>query len=216
MKRNRWWTAMAAASAGAVLCLTGCGQPQSLVPTGSNAASSPASASAAATASGTPTTAASTPAATASAPATGGAMGTGGDCKAAQLKASIVTQPGGGAAGSVYRNVVLANTGTTACTLRGYPGLSYVDAAGKQVGAPADRNPDAAVTAVTVAPGGSAVAEVQQTNAQNYGTECQPTEVAGVRVYPPNDTASLVAPQSTLGCANEKIVLMTVGTFQAP
>ncbi|MFD1214594.1 DUF4232 domain-containing protein, partial [Arthrobacter sp. GCM10027362] len=152
--------------------------------------------------------------ATAAAP--GGAVGTGGDCKAAQLKASIATQPGGGAAGSVYRNLVLENTGTTACTLRGYPGVSYVDANGKQVGAPAQRNPDAAVTAVTVAPGGSAVAEVRQTNAQNYGEECRPTNVAGVRVYPPNDTASLVAPQSTVGCANEKVVLMTVGTFHTP
>jgi len=106
------------------------------------------------------------------------------------------------------------NTGSTACTLQGYPGVSYVDAAGKQVGAPAKRNPDAAMTAVVLAPGGSAVAEVQQTNAQNYGDGCEPTEVAGVRVYPPNDTASLIAPQSTVGCANEQIVLMTVGTFQ--
>jgi hypothetical protein len=215
MKRNRLWTAMAAAAAGAVLCLAGCGQSQDLAPASTSAAASgipsASSAAPAATASGTPAATA-----TASAPATNGAVGTGGDCQAAQLKASIVTQPGGGAAGSVFRNVVLENTGTTACTLRGYPGLSYVDAAGKQVGAPAERNPDATMTAVTVAPGGSAVAEVQQTNAQNYGEQCQPTDVAGVRVYPPNDTASLIAVQATAGCANEKVVLMTVGTFQAP
>jgi hypothetical protein len=208
---------MAAAAAGAVLCLAGCGQSQDLAPADTSAAASGIpSVSPAASASGTATpTAAATATGPATAPATNGAVGTGGDCKAAQLKASIVTQPGGGAAGSVYRNVVLENTGTTACTLRGYPGLSYVDAAGKQVGAPAERNPDATMTAVTVAPGGSAVAEVQQTNAQNYGAQCQQTDVAGVRVYPPNDTASLIATQATVGCANEKIVLMTVGTFQA-
>jgi hypothetical protein len=202
MKRNRLWTAMAAAAAGAVLCLAGCGQSQDLAPASTSAAASgiPSASSAAPAA-----TASGTPAATATASA-----------QAAQLKASNVTQPGGGAAGSVFRNVVLENTGTTACTLRGYPGLSYVDAAGKQVGAPAERNPDATMTAVTVAPGGSAVAEVQQTNAQNYGEQCQPTDVAGVRVYPPNDTASLIAVQATAGCANEKVVLMTVGTFQAP
>ncbi|NKX51383.1 DUF4232 domain-containing protein [Arthrobacter deserti] len=209
---------MAAVAAGAAAGLAGCAQPQDLAPSttvSSAPASSPAAAGtpAAPAADGTP---AATGTATAAATATGGAVGTGGECKAAQLKASIATQPGGGAAGSVYRNVVLENIGSTACTLRGYPGLSYVDAGRRQVGAPAERNPDVVMTAVTVAPGGSAVAEVQQTNAQNYGDQCRLTDVAGVRVYPPNDTASLVAPQATAGCANEQIVLMTVGTFQAP
>jgi Protein of unknown function (DUF4232) len=206
---------MAAVSVGAAVSLAGCGQPQALAPTSASASRSPVAVSPSAAASSLP---AGTPMASASvtASAPGATMATGGECKAGQLKASIVTQPGGGAAGSVYRNVVLTNTGSTACTLRGYPGLSYVDAAGKQVGAPAKRNPDATMTAVTVAPSGTAVAQVQQTNAQNYGDQCKLTNVAGVRVYPPNDTASLIAPQATVGCANEKIVLMTVDTFQAP
>ncbi|EMY32546.1 hypothetical protein D477_019608, partial [Arthrobacter crystallopoietes BAB-32] len=66
----------------------------------------------------------------------------------------------------------------------------------------------------TLAPGASAAAQLQQTNAGNYGPECDQTEAVGLRVYPPNDTAWLTAPQDAIGCANDEIVLMTVGAFQ--
>lgn len=138
-----------------------------------------------------------------------------GACVADQLEASIEDEPGGGAAGSVYRRLVLTNTSSEACSVAGYPGVSYVDAEGEQVGAPADREEGATAETVMLEPGDSASAQLRQTNAQNYGDECELTDVAGVRVYPPNDTAWLIAPHENLGCANEEIVLLTVGTFEA-
>ncbi|HXF03244.1 MAG TPA: DUF4232 domain-containing protein, partial [Arthrobacter sp.] len=136
-------------------------------------------------------------------------------CSAGQLAASIETEPGGGAAGSVYRTLVVTNTGDSSCTLAGYPGVSYVDAKGKQVGAPADRDSEAKTVTVTVAPGGTAAAQLRQTNAQNYGDECGLTDVAGVKIYPPNRKDSLIAEQETVGCSDDSVVLMTVGTFEA-
>ena len=219
MNRFRLRPAAAALFVGSALLLAGCGQsgpgagtaPASAGPAGSASPSS--SAPAPETESATETeSAAASPEATNSADA--GADD--GSCSAGQLAAAIETEPGGGAAGSVYRTLVLTNTGDKSCTLAGYPGVSYVDAKGKQVGAPADRDPDAQKATVTLKPGGTATAQLRQTNAQNYGEECGLTDVAGVKVYPPNRKDSLIAEQETVGCSDDSVVLMTVGTFQVP
>lgn len=97
--------------------------------------------------------------------------------------------------------------------MQGYPGVSFVDAAGTQIGAAADRDGSGAV-AVTLAPGASATATLQQTNAQNYGADCGLTTASGVRVYPPGAFDSLVLPQEIPACAAASIVLMTIGTLQ--
>ena len=60
-------------------------------------------------------------------------------CTTSQLTAAL----GGGdaGAGSLFRYLVLTNHSGTTCHLTGYPGLSMLDAGGKQIGAPADRQP---------------------------------------------------------------------------
>lgn len=132
-----------------------------------------------------------------------------GICTADMLSAVLETEMGGGATGSVYRQIIFTNAADQECEITGYPGVSYVDAAGNQVGAPADREP-AESAKVVLSPGESAIAPVQQTNAQNYGADCRLTDTVGLRVYPPNDTASLIVDQMGTACASENIVLMTV------
>lgn len=149
------------------------------------------------------------PSASASATTSPTAAAADGVCTADMLSAVLETEMGGGAAGSVYRQIIFTNTADEECEITGYPGVSYVDAEGNQVGAPADREP-AESAQVILAPGESAVAPVKQTNAQNYGADCQLTETAGLRVYPPNDTESLIVDQTGEACASEDIVLMTV------
>ena len=123
-------------------------------------------------------------------------------------------QLGGAAAGSVYRTLLLTNASDRSCTLEGYPGVSFVDAGGNQLGAPAERD-GSALSAVTLAPGATAVSTLRQTNAQNYGPECGLTTSAGLRVYPPGATDSLILPQVISACTAESISLMTIGTLQA-
>ena len=218
MNRFGMRPAAAALFVGSALLLAGCGQPAQEPGTAAApstpAASAQSSSPAAGTPSSSPAPAPETGSASASPQASGSAAD--GSCRAGQLEAAIQTKPGAGAAGSVYRTLVLTNTGTGSCTLQGYPGVSYVDADGAQVGAPAERAPEAAAVAVTLEPGGTAEAQLQQTNAQNYGEECGLTDVAGIRVYPPNQKESVVAKQETVGCSDDSVVLMTVGTFQAP
>ncbi|MYS19579.1 Protein of unknown function [Streptomyces sp. DvalAA-14] len=116
-------------------------------------------------------------------------------CTAAHLEAAL----GGGdaGAGNLYRYLVLTNTGTTACHLTGFPGLSLLDASGRQIGDPATREPVGYVP-VVLKPGGSASDTIHTVNQQGV---CLP-ESAQVRVYPPGSKASLTFPGQITNCDN--------------
>lgn len=194
-----------------ILILTGCatGEPQaeqSSAPASPTAVPEPTTATATAPATNTATATAPAPAphmatatATAAAPV----------CTAGMLSAVLETEMGGGAAGSVYRQIIFTNASDGECSIDGYPGVSYVDAAGEQVGAPAEREPGDSV-GVLLGPGESAVAPVKQTYAEHYGAGCELVGTAGLRVYPPNATDFLIVDQTGSACASEEIVLMTV------
>ena len=115
-------------------------------------------------------------------------------CQTADLSMSLGT--GEGTAGSVYEPLQLTNKGSSACTLYGYPGVSFVTAgSGDQVGAPASRNPQHAAVTVTLAPGAMAESIVQIVDHMNYSPgQCKATDVSGFRVYPPGDTAAAYVP----------------------
>ncbi len=121
-----------------------------------------------------------------------------------------------GAAGSTYLPIVFTNTGTTSCTLYGYPGVSLAGGSpSAQIGAAAARNPSPAPTTVTLAPGGSANAVLQVTVAGNYpATTCDPTAASTLVVYPPNQTASVSIPFSTTGCAAHGVDILHVSVVQ--
>jgi hypothetical protein len=136
------------------------------------------------------------------------------DCKAANLKLSI----GGGdaAAGTVYRQLVFTNTGASPCVLQGFPGVSYVAGDdGHQVG-PAAVRIGTKGEAIDLAPGASAAAPVGFTQVRNYDEAvCKPTAVRGLRVYPPQETASMFIALEGTGCAgNPPGQQLTVKTIQ--
>ncbi|MCC3292246.1 DUF4232 domain-containing protein [Arthrobacter sp. zg-Y1110] len=152
----------------------------------------------------------------ASSPATGGGAAAGPvPCTADMLAGAVENVPGGAGADGISRVLVLTNVSADGtCTVAGYPGVSYLDAAGQQVGAPAARTEGAAAGPVTLAPGQAAAAELRETVAQKYGN-CQVQETASLLVYPPEDTASLTVPYPSTGCTNADIELMQVGILQA-
>ena len=120
-----------------------------------------------------------------------------------------------GTAGGVASTLVVTNTGSSVCTLYGYPGVSYVDAHGNLVGAPAIRSPRSVQT-VTLAPGGAAGAPLLETDPHNYPQPgCQLTAFTGLRVYPPGDRASLIIPQPGDTCANPADNVLQVGPMQS-
>ena len=201
---------MTTAAAAAALMLSGCGpsQPQT------QATTAPGTSSASPDATTTSPPATGTPSATSSATAPAmGNTGAPGFCKAAGLSAATDAS-GGGAAGSVYMKLNLTNTGSEACVLRGFAGVSLAaDAAGAPIGAPATRDEATAPVDVLLAPGQTGSAVLRYTQAGNY-SDCAITDAAGYRIYPPEDTASLFLPQPTKACSNAGITLLSIGAFQ--
>jgi len=101
-----------------------------------------------------------------------------------------------GTAGSMYEPLRFTNKGAGACTLYGYPGVSFVTAgSGDQVGTPASRNPQHPARTVILASGASADAVVQVVDHGNYGADqCKATAVSGFRVYPPGNKDAAYVP----------------------
>lgn len=135
-------------------------------------------------------------------------------CDAADLAGSVEEIRGGATAGSVYRGLEVTNTSGDPCVLAGYPGVSYVDADGNQIGAAATRNTSEPAVSIDLQPGESAMATLKQTKASNYGDQCEQVEASGLRVYPPSAYDSLIAEQHITACADPLIELMTIGAFQ--
>jgi hypothetical protein len=134
-------------------------------------------------------------------------------CKAGGLTATTDSS-GGGAAGSIYMQLIVTNSGTEPCLLRGYAGVSLTAGAdGEPIGAAATRDDSTPVTDVMLAPGKASAATLRYTQAANY-PDCQRTPAAGFRVYPPDDTDSLFLAQPLDACANTEINLLTIGAFQ--
>lgn len=126
-------------------------------------------------------------------------------CQTGDLSLHLGAQ--GGAAGSVYAPIVFTNTSSAACTLSGYPGVSYAAPNdGKQVGAAATRNTLHAASTVTLDAGASAAALLQMANHANYpAASCSAESVGGLRVYPPGSkTAAFVAFSSPqMACSSD-------------
>jgi uncharacterized cupredoxin-like copper-binding protein len=135
-------------------------------------------------------------------------------CAAATTRTRAVTEPGGGAAGHYGVELVTTNTGRTACTLKGFPGVSFTaPGTGAQLGAAADREPGQTSPLVRLAPGASATALVRVTQAGNYGSRCQLAKASGFRVYLPGEKAAQYAPYPAQACSNSDIHLLTVRPF---
>lgn len=164
-------------------------------PSPSAATSASAEPSASAEVSAQPPTPSAAPPTASSAPA----PAADGLCKAASLKISLGAAEG--AAGTVHRDLVFTNAGSVPCTIQGFPGVSYVTGADNHQVGPAAVRVGSKGGAIRLAPGASAAAPVSLVQAGNFDPAvCKPTDVRGLRVYPPQETAAVVVPMSGTGC----------------
>jgi hypothetical protein len=124
------------------------------------------------------------------------------ECKVADLKLSLAG--GEGAAGTVYRQLRFTNIGDRTCVIQGFPGVSFVAGEdGHQVGQPAHRDGTKG-PAISLRPGMTVHAPLGFAQVQNYDPAvCRPTEVRGLRVYPPHEYDSMFVPAPGTGCAGE-------------
>jgi hypothetical protein len=150
----------------------------------------------------------STPTPTSSAPAAAAA------CATSALRLHVGS--GGAAAGTYYFALVVTNVSSAPCSLFGYPGVSFLDAAGNQLGLPAQRDKSAKPHRLTVQPGGKAHTVVGIPSPDNFGSGCGEAHARAVRLYPPDQTAPLHAKVDVTVCTDRNgrtsVRSMTSGT----
>lgn len=136
-------------------------------------------------------------------------------CRLGQTVVSAEAKGGAGAAGSQYLTLTFTNTGSTPCTVSGYPAVSYVDDTGQTIGAPASLAAEWTSSAVTLEPGRSTTAILRETRADLFGDRCKPVTSSGYRVQLPQTTESLTIPYPSEGCSDTSIQQLSVGQVGA-
>jgi hypothetical protein len=134
-------------------------------------------------------------------------------CSTAGLKISLGAA--NGAAGSMYYPLDFTNISGAACSMYGYPGVSFVAAqGGAELGGPALRNPTFGPALVTLAAGAVAHASVQVQVAQDYpASRCKPVTAHWLQVYPPGQYAPLYASLTAMTCMGAIPGGTTLGIF---
>ncbi len=174
----------------AAACASNNGNQAGTAPSSSSPASTPAQA---ATSSAPQASSGSTPSTSPSTAA----------CATGNLTATVISGQGGAAAGSTYYPVNLTNSGSSPCSLFGYPGVSWVSGpSGSQIGQPATRNPVLTPATVVLAPGQTAHVTLQVVDAQNYDkSSCQPVTAHWLKIFPPGQFTALYVKFSALTCS---------------
>jgi hypothetical protein len=136
-------------------------------------------------------------------------------CTTTDLRVAV--GPGNGALGSIYYPLEFTNTGSSPCTLYGYPGVSFATPSGSQIGAPASRDRTHAPALVTVQPGSAVSATLQITDAANYPqSRCgQTVDVNWLKVYPPDSYTALAVSIGTQACTSKSLVTMSVSPISS-
>ena len=130
-------------------------------------------------------------------------------CTTSALSVSLASDQGGAAAGSTYLPINFTNTSGAACSLYGFPGVSFVTGpGGSQIGAAATRAPNVASLAVPVDAHATAHAWLQVVQAGNYpASSCHPVTAHLLKVYPPGNTAASYVAHTFPACSGTVTVL---------
>ena len=127
--------------------------------------------------------------------ATSSGSSTGG-CSTSNLVISLGSPSG--TAGAIHYVLTYRNVGGSPCTLFGYPGVSFLNAGGEQIGSPAQRTAGIVATSVSLALGGNAYSSVLVSDPGIQPCSSSATATR-VQVFPPGEThAALVAAPSAI------------------
>jgi hypothetical protein len=122
-------------------------------------------------------------------------------CLSSNLSLSLGSSQG--AAGSTYTPIVFTNHGSSACELHGYPGVSFLDSSGAQLGKPA-REVSGTVKTIKLKSGGSANAMLRLPDPGVFDpSTCQPSTASRMRVFPPGETVPLFVKDHVQVCTTK-------------
>jgi hypothetical protein len=135
-------------------------------------------------------------------------------CATSGLDVWLNTQ-GKVALGTTYYNLEFTNLSGSSCSLNGYPAISAVTLTGTQLGSgsfPSGGTPHT----VTLANGATAHTRLGITETAKFPpAQCHPVTAAGLRVHPPGQAQSKVAPFPFSACAKSGPIYLTTGPVQS-
>jgi len=136
-------------------------------------------------------------------------------CSPTQLVTYVRPSPGGGSAGATTFLLSFSNVGSSACTLRGFPGVSAVDQSGHQLGKAAQRS-GGGVKTITLKPAtastyGTAAAFLQFEETGNFpASACKSKIASGLKVFAPNTSTSATVALPFPACTTSSAVFLKV------
>ncbi len=136
-------------------------------------------------------------------------------CEAGSLRATLAAPDN--SAGTSRTAIIFTNGGMNACSLQGYPGVSFVgNGDGTQLGLPAARLAATSSQAIVLEAAGKAAADLVVSNGA-VTADCEPVKADGIRVYPPNSTTSLFVPALAAfkTCSTKQVPVLRVGAVHA-
>ena len=135
-------------------------------------------------------------------------------CATSGLDVWLDTQ-GNGTLGTTYYKLEFTNLSGSSCSLSGYPAVSAVTLSGTQLGngsVPSGGTPHT----VTLANGATAHAVLGITETGNFPpSQCHPVTAAGLRVHPPGQTKTRVAPFPFAACSKSGPIYLTIRPVQS-
>jgi hypothetical protein len=111
-------------------------------------------------------------------------------CTTGNLSVWVSSDAVSGAAGTWYYPLEFTNVSNHACRTAGYPGVSATNAAGKQLGDAAARNPLYSAAWVTIPAGGTAHSLFAYGAAEVSTSGCNPKTASLLKVFPPNQVSA--------------------------
>jgi hypothetical protein len=132
-------------------------------------------------------------------------------CATAQLTPSL--GPPDGAAGTVFYPLILQNAGAAACSMSGYPAVSFIAGSDNHpVGVAASQDSDTIGT-VVIDPGQSTAATLGIVNAGNFPADCNAVPVSGLQVTLPGQDDPMIIGHADTACASTAYGTLRVGPF---
>jgi hypothetical protein len=125
-------------------------------------------------------------------------------CASSELKVTLDSAAAGSAAGSSYVPLEFTNASASACTLSGYPAVSFASGAGgPQIGTAAATERSTRAAVFTLAPGAVAHAWLQIADVASYpASTCKPVQASGLRVGFAGAQSAAFLPHAFQACGN--------------
>jgi hypothetical protein len=133
------------------------------------------------------------------------------NCALSDLRISVTSPLG--SAGTFHYQLIFQHISAGTCNLYGFPGVSFLDSRGKQIGPPAQHRTGASRQPVTLATGAQGYATLDITD-PGIPPCAGPGTVAEIRVYPPGSyqPASVAPAAGTHVCASPNTANYTAST----